>query len=208
MLQNILYSFISKPPRFYRIYNNVLCRKENTKNVYITFDDGPHPQITPWVIDIAKKYSANLTFFCKGENAQKYPELISLIKQNNHTIGNHGFAHLKAFNTSRTNYIKDILKAQDILNSKLFRPPYGQIFPWYAKKLKETFENIVLWDIMCFDFKPDFKPDEVYNLIKKKIKPGSIIVFHESKKAEKNMKYAFPKTLEFIDNLGYIAERL
>ncbi len=173
-------------------------KKDAGNNVYITFDDGPIPEVTPWVLDEADKWNAKLTFFCVGENVHKHPDIYQEIIKRGHQVGNHTYNHLSAWKTDRESYFENIDKASLLIKSKLFRPPHGQVYPWYLSKLKQTFNQIVMWDVLSKDYDNSLTGMQVFENVKNHLRPGSIIVFHDSIKAEKNMKYAFPKTLEMI----------
>ncbi|TLX73033.1 polysaccharide deacetylase family protein [Labilibacter sediminis] len=171
--------------------------------VFVTFDDGPIPDITPWVLNEADMWNAKLTFFCVGENVFKYPEIYQEILRKGHQVGNHTYNHMRGWQHNKETYFKNIDKAADLIDSDLFRPPHGQIYPWYMKPLKDKFKKVVMWDILSFDYNHKLAGEKVFNNVKRNLKPGSIIVFHDSVKAEKNMKYAFPKTMELIAERKY-----
>ncbi|WP_075590992.1 polysaccharide deacetylase family protein [Labilibacter marinus] len=175
-----------------------------SKDVYVTFDDGPIPEITPWVLDEADKWNAKLTFFCVGENVHKHPAIFKEVINRGHAVGNHTYNHLKAWNTERSSYFENIDLADQVIHSKIFRPPYGQLYPWDIKPLRSRFDKVVMWDILSKDYDTKLSGEQVYKNIENHIRPGSIIVFHDSLKAEQRMKYAFPKTLELIAQKGYI----
>ncbi len=194
-----------KPPFFLRtLFPGCLWRnKTDKKEVYLTFDDGPVPEVTPWVLDEADKWNAKLTFFCVGENVYRYPELFQEVKRRGHQVGNHTYNHLKAWKTNEASYFENIEKAQDLIGSTLFRPPYGQWYLWYTKKAKMQFSQVVMWDILTKDYDRRLSGEQVFNHVKKHLRPGSVVVFHDSVKASENMKYAFSKTLEWINKMGY-----
>ena len=173
-------------------------KKDAGNNVYVTFDDGPIPEVTPWVLDEADKWNAKLTFFCVGENVHKHPDIFQEIIKRGHQVGNHTYNHLSAWKTDKESYFENINKASQYIESKLFRPPHGHIYPWHLTKLKQKFDQIVMWDVLSKDYDNALTGIQVFENVKKHLRPGSIIVFHDSIKAEKNMKYAFPKTLEMI----------
>ncbi|GAF05396.1 polysaccharide deacetylase family protein [Saccharicrinis fermentans] len=173
-----------------------------SKDVFVTFDDGPIPEITPWVLDEADKWHAKLTFFCVGENVYKNADLFQEIIDRGHCVGNHTYNHMRAWKEDKKTYFDNIDKASHLIKSRLFRPPHGELYPWYIKQMKRKFEKVVMWDVLCKDYDGHLSPSQVYDNVKNNIRPGSIIVFHDSLKAEKNMKYAFPKTLELIAQKG------
>lgn len=200
-------------PRFIqRLYPERIWAFSRTSNsIYLTFDDGPIPEVTPWVMDELKKYSAKATFFCIGDNVQKHPEVFRRILSEGHAVGNHTFNHLNGWKTNTAEYIENVEKAERqmtthsefiIRNSKLFRPPYGKITSKQAKILKKKGYKIVMWDIISYDFDATISPEKCLQNVLKKIQPGSVVVFHDSLKAEKNLRYVLPKVLDFISEKG------
>ncbi|WP_435135058.1 polysaccharide deacetylase family protein [Formosa sp. A9] len=173
------------------------------KTIYLTFDDGPNPDITPWVLQTLKQYQAKATFFCIGDNAKKYPDVLQQTISDGHSIGNHTFNHLKGWKTDTQTYIENIEMANVILNTKLFRPPYGRITNKQAKILQKQGYTIVMWSIISFDWEADLKEEDCLNNVINHAKDGSVIVFHDSYKAAKNMQYALPKVLDFFSKKGY-----
>ncbi len=187
-------------PRFIqRLYPEriwAFSRKENA--VYLTFDDGPIPAVTPWVLDELKKHNAKATFFCIGENVKKYPALFERIIAEGHAVGNHTHNHLNGWKTNTSTYVANTLLAEKVINSKLFRPPYGKITSKQAKTLQQKGFKIVMWDVISYDYNTSISEEKCLQNVLKNIKPGSIVVFHDSLKAEKNLRYVLPKVLEFI----------
>jgi len=172
------------------------------KRLYYTFDDGPIPEVTPMVLAILKKYKATATFFMVGENITKHPEIYHEVKAAGHAIGNHTYNHLKAFNTNHFTYYRNILKTKYIVPGKLFRPPHGQITPHLIKSLHPHF-NIVLWSVLSADFDQSISPEKCLKNVIQNSKNGSIIVMHDSLKAQKNMIFALEESLKYFSNLGY-----
>lgn len=179
-----------------------------SNSVYLTFDDGPIPEVTPWVLDELKKHKAKATFFCIGENVAKHPEILKRIIAEGHTVGNHTYNHLNGWKTDTSKYIEDVLKCEKSLNTNsgldayqgsklLFRPPYGRIKSSQAKLLQNKGYKIVMWDIISYDFDASISEEECLQNVLGKIRPGSIVVFHDSLKAEKNLRYVLPKVLEY-----------
>ncbi len=184
------------------IFNGATWKEQTPYNeVFVTFDDGPIPEVTPWVLDEADRWNAKLTFFCVGENAQKHPDVLKEVLWRGHKVGNHTFNHIKAWNTKKQFYFDNIKKASEYLDTNLFRPPHGQIYPWYISTIKKElqFDKVIMWDILTCDYDKRLSGKEVFNNVQKHLSPGAIIVFHDSLKAMKNMQYAFPKTLELIE---------
>ncbi len=175
----------------------------HNKQLYLTFDDGPVPDVTPWVLSTLKEYNASATFFCVGNNVKKYPDVFKKIKQEGHAIGNHTFNHAKGLFSSTKGYIQDIEKAAKYIDSSLFRPPHGLIKPAQVKALKRKKYKIIMWNVLSRDYNQKLSGEKCLSLVVKHAKAGSIIVFHDSYKAEKNLRYALPKVLEYFSNKGY-----
>jgi len=194
--------------------NYVWSIPNDEKKVYLTFDDGPTPEITEWVLEQLKNYNAEATFFCIGDNCRKYPEIFQKVISENHSIGNHTFNHLKGWKTSTEDYIENTQLCQSqftIHNSpfiNLFRPPYGKIKRSQAKKLREIGYKIIMWDIISYDFDHTTSKEKCLENVLKNIESGSIIVFHDSKKAWQNLEYVLPKTLEFLKEKGFTCEKI
>ena len=176
--------------------------KTNEREVFLTFDDGPIPEVTPRVLDILDDYDARATFFCVGENIVRHPEIFAEVKRRGHVVGNHTFSHEKGWETSQMAYLRSFLKCQELTQSIWFRPPYGRIRRQQAQAIKCT-SRIVMWDILSADFDPACTPDQCVHNVMRSAKPGSIIVFHDSLKSEKTMLAALPVVLSNLRNLGY-----
>lgn len=185
----------------------------NDKIIYLTFDDGPTPEITEWTLNTLKTYQAKATFFCIGKNIQKHPEIFQSILNDGHAIGNHTNNHVKGWKTKTSEYLENILDAQNIINKhiqksdfrtqNLFRPPYGQITPKQGNKLIELGYSIIMWDVLSFDWEQKVAEETCFNNVISKTVNGSIIVFHDSVKASKNMQYTLPKVLDYYSKKGY-----
>jgi len=179
-----------------------------TKDVYITFDDGPVPEITPWVVEQLKKHNAKATFFCIADNIQKHPNIYKLLQKEGHRIGNHTYNHLKGWNTNKEAYIQNTLKAECFLDqnkqSKLFRPPYGRITNSQSKALRSLGYKIIMWDVLSADFDKNLTAKDCIKNVLNNIKNGSIVVFHDSYKAYPRLKEALPKILDELNNRGFI----
>lgn len=189
----------------------------NDKKIYLTFDDGPIPDVTEWVLSELKKHNAKATFFCIGDNVKKYPDILSKVISHGHSFGNHTFNHLNGWKTTASDYIENALLCENELadfmfeNSithKLFRPPYGKIKPNQSKTLRKRGYRIIMWDIISYDFDPTISKEECLENVLKNVRSGSIIVFHDSKKAFSNLEYVLPRTLEFLKEKGFVCERL
>lgn len=172
------------------------------REVYLTFDDGPTPVVTPWVLERLDEAGAKGTFFCLGRNVDKHPEIYEQILTRGHSVGNHSYSHLKGFRSSVRRYMDDINLASDMIDSKLFRPPYGRIFPGQVKAVLEQYD-IIMWDVLSIDYNQGLSGERVLQNVTRNVKPGSIIVFHDSDKASENLYYALPRTLEFLKEEGY-----
>jgi peptidoglycan/xylan/chitin deacetylase (PgdA/CDA1 family) len=175
---------------------------KNGKAVCLTFDDGPIPDITPWTLDVLDKYGIKATFFCVGDNVRKYPEIYQQILDRGHRVGNHTFNHLQGLRTRTKNYIKNVELAARYISSNMVRPPHGHIRRRQFFKWREKYK-IVLWDVVTRDYSKYVTPDEVFDNVKRYTRNGSIIVFHDSVKAEKNMKEALPRSIEWLKEQGY-----
>lgn len=192
-----------------RIFGKYYWDFPNTdKNIYLTFDDGPTPKITEWVLDLLKEQEVKATFFCIGKNIQSNPILFDRIKKENHAIGNHTFNHVNGWKTKNEEYINnvdicDCLLTSHQINSKLFRPPYGKITKWQSAVLRSKGYKIIMWDVLSADFDATITPEKCLKNVVKNVRSGSIIVFHDSVKAASNMQYALPKVIEFLKVNGF-----
>lgn len=178
------------------------------KTVYLTFDDGPTPEITEWVLAELKKHEAKATFFCIGNNIEKHPSIFSKILQEGHAIGNHTFNHLNGWKTNKMDYVQNALQCEKAIEafaykSKLFRPPYGKIKPSQAKALRDKGYQVIMWDVLSADFDQQISPEQCLENVLRNVVSGSIIVFHDSVKAYENLKYVLPKTLSFLAQNKY-----
>ena len=202
--------FIEQMPNIIRLfYPSVLWRKDKDKKViYLTFDDGPTEQITPWILKTLDEFGIKATFFCIGGNAKKMPKIIDEIREKGHTVGIHGYQHKRGLYKNSEVFFSDIEKSKDIIKSNLFRPPHGNITPRQAKKLDALGYNVVLWDVITRDYDASLSEEDVFNIAKKYTRNGSIVVFHDSAKAEKNMRYAFPKAIKYWLENDYTFETL
>lgn len=202
--------FIEQMPDIIRLlYPSVLWRKDkNKKVIYLTFDDGPTEEITHWILKTLDEFNIKATFFCIGNNAEKHPEILDEIRKNGHSVGIHGYEHRRGLYKEGDAYFSDIEKSKNIIKSNLFRPPHGNITPSQARKLKNLGYNVVLWDVITRDYNPSLSEEKVLDIAKKYTRNGSIVVFHDSLKAEKNMKYAFPKAVKYWLENGYTFETL
>ena len=175
------------------------AKPDNDNKIYLTFDDGPHPEVTPWILAVLKKYAIKASFFCTGKNIQAYPYIIQEIIAQGHQIGNHTYSHTDAWRTSHKKYIGEILETDAILqyagiSKKLFRPPYGHLTPKLINHIQALNFEIVMWSILAGDFSHFFKPDYAFNYLKKSIKAGDILVFHDN-------THSFPRLKQVLEPL-------
>jgi peptidoglycan/xylan/chitin deacetylase (PgdA/CDA1 family) len=190
-----------------KIFSNFTWDVSNTGNtVYLTFDDGPIPEVTEWVLAELKKHGFKATFFSIGENITKHPEIFKKVISEGHSIGNHTYNHLNGWNTSTEDYIENVARCEEAiskninqnLKSKLFRPPYGKIKTVQSKAIRKLGYKIIMWDVLSADFDTTISREQCLDNVLSNVKPGSIIVFHDSVKAFKNLEYVLPKTLAFL----------
>ncbi len=172
------------------------------KEIYLTFDDGPHPTITPFVLDQLRAYNAKATFFCIGKNVEQHPKVYRRIIDEGHKVGNHTYDHLNGWKTTDKDYFENISKASKIIDSHLFRPPYGRITKFQAKHLSGLFK-IVMWDVLSADFDITISKEKCLANVLSNIQPGSIIVFHDSEKAFPRLEYVLPNVLQFLKDNNY-----
>jgi peptidoglycan/xylan/chitin deacetylase (PgdA/CDA1 family) len=198
-----------RPPFFLKwYYRNLIWHKDTTeKVVYLTFDDGPIPNVTDFVLNTLKSYDIKATFFCIGDNIRKHPHLFEKLKLQGHTIGNHTYNHLKGWKTDDKAYLDNVLKCQEFTGTNLFRPPYGRIRKSQINALKSTFE-IIMWDVLSGDFDTSLSAEKCCENVIKNVRNGSIIVFHDSLKAWDRLHYALPKSIAFLLDKGYRFETL
>ncbi len=200
---------IERPPFFYRmLFPEAIWRiPGEQKRVFLTFDDGPIPQVTPWVLDLLDEYKVKATFFCVGDNVARNPNLFQEIRNRGHQVGNHTMNHIQGMSTSPEGYVRNVLNAQDLIQSQLFRPPHGHLLPRQAKLIKKDY-SIIMWDVVTRDYSKKLTGEEVFANVKRYTRNGSIIVFHDSIKAQKNLRYALPKAIEWLLKNGYDFETL
>ena len=171
------------------------------KLIALTFDDGPTPGITEWILAMLEKYDAKATFFVLGKNVEAYPDLFRRIVDAGHKVGNHTYSHQKGWGMSLERYIEDVDFANDLIHSELFRPPYARITPAQARALSQRYK-LVMWDVLSRDYSRSLSPRKCLKNVTKHLEPGAIVVFHDSEKSFRNMRYALPRTLDKIRKLG------
>jgi len=185
-----------------------------SKDIYLTFDDGPTPEITNWVLKTLKQFNAKATFFCIGKNVEHHPSIFQEIIQDGHGVGNHTHNHVKGWKTNTKSYIDEVFlcekafEGQNFKSNKLFRPPYGQITPKQIKKLQEINYKIVMWNVLSVDWDQSLSKETCLSNVMNHVNYGSIVVFHDSIKALKNMQYTLPKVLEYFSDKGFTFKRI
>lgn len=201
--------FVERPPVLYRmLFPETVWRihkREHT--VYLTFDDGPIPEVTPWVLDTLDHYGVKATFFCVGDNVARNPELFAEIRRRGHSVGNHTMNHMKSMNVSASTYLDNVKKAHALIQSPLFRPPHG-LLRWTQSHVLRSHFSIIMYDLVTRDYSKKLTGEQVLENVKKYARNGSIIVFHDSLKAERNMKYALPRAIEWLKSQGYNFDRI
>ncbi|MFI5205291.1 MAG: polysaccharide deacetylase family protein [Flavobacteriales bacterium] len=168
-----------------------------TNDVFLTFDDGPHPQITGEVISHLAKANAKATFFCVGANIEKHPGTFQQLLAENHSVGNHTYDHMNGWKNSNRQYFRSIVKCKKLVSTSLFRPPHGKITRAQARMVRKKF-NIIMWDVLSADFDKTVSKEKCVDNVIKNIQPGSVVVFHDSEKAAEKMLYALPRVLDYI----------
>ena len=198
--------FIEQPPWFYRaLFPGVIWRiPAKKKCVYLTFDDGPIPEVTPWVLDILVKYGVKATFFCVGDNVRKHPDIYQMVLDRGHRVGNHTFNHIQGIRFWTKNYLANVEKAAEYIKSDLFRPPHGHMrFPqvvWLRRHYR-----IIMWDLVTRDYSKKLRGPQVLANVMRYARNGSIITFHDSLKSwcNGNLQYALPRAIDFLKEEGY-----
>jgi peptidoglycan/xylan/chitin deacetylase (PgdA/CDA1 family) len=197
--------FGAKTPKLFQALFPTLVWKNatNEKKVWLTFDDGPTAEITPFVLDTLLFYNIKATFFCLGKQMVKHPEILQRITAEGHSIGNHSYSHPNGFTTCTKKYLKDIEKWKQIIpETKLFRPPFGNIYPWQIGKLKKEYK-IIMWDVMSLDFDKNTSKEKCFFNVVNNVGSGSIILLHDNEKAQVSLQYALPKIIESLKERGF-----
>ena len=186
-----------------KVYPKAIWNLDRTeKTIYLTFDDGPIPNLTEWVLDELLKYNAKATFFCVGANILKHPEVFEKTLLAGHLAANHSMNHVKGFKYTVADYLKEADECKKLIGNNLFRPPYGQLKRSQYKALTEKNYKIILWDVISYDYET-ISPERCANNVIQNAKNGSVVLFHDNLKAEKNLKYALPLFLKHFSHLGY-----
>ncbi len=191
-----------KPPRFLvKLMPSLVWDIPCEGCVYLTFDDGPTPEITEWILGELDRFGAKATFFCLGKNVERYPELYQRIIDAGHRVGNHSYNHVKGWQITRRGYARNVERAARSIPSDLFRPPYGRISPGQARLLGLHYK-IVMWNIISRDYSRQVRPEKCLENVVEHVRQGDIVVFHDSKKAFRNLRFALPRTLEYLREHG------
>jgi len=207
-------SYFIKTPSLAKFFlrNWVWSMPSNEKIIYLTFDDGPTPEITNWTLNLLQEYNAKATFFCLGKNVEEHPSIYQKIIDQNHIVGNHTNNHLNGFITETSKYLKNIDFSENNLNTnrnfenqttKLFRPPYGKLNFSQSRKIRKKGYKIIMWDVLSADFDPDISSQQCLENVIGNAKNGSIIVFHDSVKAQEKLQFVLPKILGYYSEKGY-----
>jgi len=195
--------FVKPPSILKKLFSDLVWDiQTSNKEIYLTFDDGPNPKITAQVIKILRDFNVKATFFCVGENVEKYPDTFKQIISNGHGVGNHCYNHLNGWKTSNADYFNNIEKADELINSKLFRPPYGRIGLSQIKPLAKKY-SIIMWSVLTYDYDINVSKEQSLKYSIKKTKPGSIVVFHDSLKSEEKLLYILPLYIKHFLDKGY-----
>lgn len=197
--------FIEQPPLLYRmLFPETVWRiPMKHKAVFLTFDDGPIPEVTPWVLDLLDKYDIKATFFCVGDNVRKHPETFAEVVHRGHSVGNHTMHHLQGAKVTTKRYIADIMEAESYIHTPLFRPPHGLIRWKQAAAIKDNM-RIIMYDLVTRDYNRKLSGEQVLDNVKRYVRNGSIVVFHDSLKSEQNLRYALPRAIEWLKENGYV----
>ena len=196
---------IEQPPLLYRLlFPEAIWRlkRKGRRIVYLTFDDGPIPEVTPWVLDMLDSYGVKATFFLVGDNVSRNPELLEEIRRRGHSWGNHTMHHLQGMKVTSLRYMRDLTEADRLIDSPLFRPPHG-LLRWSQAAAIKAHYNIIMYDLVTRDYSRKLSPEQVLDNVKRFARNGSIIVFHDSLKAETNLRYALPRAIEWLKQQGY-----
>lgn len=198
-----------RPPYLLRRYYSefVWRMPDAEKVVYLTFDDGPVPEVTEFVLDVLRQHQLPATFFCVGKNVIKNPGIYQRILAEGHSVGNHTFNHVNGWNTNTRTYVTDALKSAEVIRSGLFRPPYGRIKKEQAALLLQRYQ-IVMWDVLSYDYDAAVSPQQCLKNVVENVRPGSIVVFHDSLKARRNMEYTLPRAIDLLQTEGYAFGKL
>ena len=198
------YMYSVRPPSILRkLYTNGVWRLNKLeKKIYLTFDDGPIAEVTPWVLDLLKAKAVPATFFCVGENVKNHASIYHRILNENHAVGNHTYNHLNGWEAPLPAYIKNVEECSSLVDTTLFRPPYGRISKKQQAAISKQY-TIIMWDVLSKDYDVKTSPEECLENVCSHVRNGSIVVFHDSQKAKKNMQYALPRFIDFAKEKGF-----
>jgi peptidoglycan/xylan/chitin deacetylase (PgdA/CDA1 family) len=196
--------YLVRPPFILKkLYPGLLWRMETEqKRIFLSFDDGPHPDITPWVLDLLKVHGIHAMFFCVGENVMRYPAVYARILEEGHLTGNHTYNHLNGWNTHSVKYLKNVASCAKEVRSEFFRPPYGRMKKSQSARLRHHYK-IIMWDVLSGDFDRATSPEKCLDNTIRNSREGSIVVFHDSAKAWDNLSYVLPLYLEEMKKRGF-----
>jgi peptidoglycan-N-acetylglucosamine deacetylase len=204
--------YLAKTPKWVsKLFSGIIWEMPETKKaLYLTFDDGPHPLVTPFVLDELDKYNAKATFFCIGKNVAEHPGIFKRILEQGHAVGNHTYDHLDGWKTENAKYLQNILEARNYITSPLFRPPYGRITRNQRKLLMQLDEpfKVIMWNVLSGDFDVSVTPEKCCKNVLDNAKSGSVIVFHDSGKAYERLRYTLPAVLKYFSEKGYQFEKI
>ena len=201
--------FIEQPPEFVRkLYPGAIWRMDpNEKAVYLTFDDGPIPEVTPWVLELLDKHNIKATFFMVGQNVERYPEVFEMVKREGHTLGCHTMHHLQGTHVTTMRYMLDVARSSRLIGTTLFRPPHGWLRPRQALRIAKEY-TVVMYDLVTRDYSRKLTAEQVLANVKRYARPGAIIVFHDSLKSLPRLTEALPKAIEWLIEEEYTFDTL
>jgi peptidoglycan/xylan/chitin deacetylase (PgdA/CDA1 family) len=200
--------FVKTPKVIQNLFPNFTWKVPTDEKVlYLTFDDGPNPNVTPWILEQLAAYNAKATFFCIGEQVEKHPEIFQQVIDANHSVGNHTFNHLSGWSSDNIPFFHNTRRCARLVNSSLFRPPYGRMKPKQVQFLQRHY-RIIMWDVMSGDFDHRISNDKCLSNVVNNAEEGSIVVFHDSIKSKEKLQFVLPKVLEHYAALGYSFEQL
>ena len=205
--------FIKTPWIAKQLFSSYVWNVDTTeKEIYLTFDDGPHPAITPWVLEQLRQYGAKASFFCIGNNVHQHPKIYQQILKEGHAVGNHTYHHLNGWKTAEKKYLEDVTQAAALIETNLFRPPYGRIKFKQAKQISTALNHnnakVIMWDVLSADFDQNITKEECLQNVLDNFSEGSIVVFHDSEKAFPHLQFVLPKVLAHLKQEGYICRKI